>query len=186
MEIRFRLIRLIYFVVKSAEFEPSNLPLRPPNIQVGLRNIESDTSTMDDLCDYFGVTTLDAPLGCFENSYAKTIKNLWLMYSTINHNSGDKSLLLECMALNHISRRAVYRIDKSITAPIFEILDELKATPEVTWNKDAYVIIEREDILEQLRLDVTVCDPNTASFKLPFLEVCPKYVLKTFCILILY
>jgi len=105
------------------------------------------------------------------NTYAKTIKELWSLYGAINHVSGDKSLLLERMILHRITRKDIGLLIESLATPILNVLDDLKMNPLVHWTKEAYNIIGRDDIYQQLQMKVTVCDPNTDTFKLPFLKV---------------
>lgn len=129
------------------------------------------TTSNPTLLSYFGVNTLEPSLGHCLNTYAKTIKDLWSLYGALNHVSDDKSLLLERMILHRITRKDIGLLIESLATPILGVLDDLKANPLVHWTKEAYNIIGRDDIYQQLQMKVTVCDPNTDTFKLPFLKV---------------
>ncbi|KAL7317427.1 Anaphase-promoting complex subunit 1 [Mucor circinelloides] len=142
----------------------------PPNIQVCLRQMTPYTTSNPTLLSSFGVNTLETSLGYCLNTYAKTIKELWSLYGAINHVSGDKSLLLERMILHRITRKDIGLLIESLATPILNVLDDLKMNPLVHWTKEAYNIIGRDDIYQQLQMKATVCDPNTDTFKLPFLK----------------
>ncbi|CEP13336.1 hypothetical protein [Parasitella parasitica] len=140
----------------------------PPNIQVCLRHMTPFTTSNPTLLSSFGVNTLEPSLGHCLNTYAKTIKDLWALYGGINHVSGDKSILLERMILHSITRKDVGLLIESLATPILDVLDDLQMNPLVHWTKEAYNIIGRDDIYQQLQLRITVNDPNTDTFKLPF------------------
>lgn len=143
--------------------------IEPPNIQVCLRQMTPNTPSNPTLLSSFGVNTLEPSLSHCQNTYAHTIKNLWSLYSAIN--SGDKSVLLDRMIAERMTRKDIEILIEPIALPILEALDELKLNPLVHWSKDAYIVIGRDDIYKQLQMKVTVCDPNTDTFKLPFLKV---------------
>lgn len=127
------------------------------------------TSSNPTLLSSFGVNTLETSLSHYRNSYAQTIKYLWVLYGAIN--TREKSLLLERMVADHITRKDVEVLIDAVAGPILEILNELKLNPRMHWAKEAYIIIGRDDIYKQLQTKVKVCDPNTDTFKLPFLKV---------------
>lgn len=143
--------------------------IEPPNIQVCLRQMTPNTSSNPTLLSSFGVNTLEPSLGHCRHSYARTIKNIWSLYSAIN--TGDKSTLLDRMVTEGITRKDIGLLIDPIAIPILEVLNELKSHPTLNWTKEAYIIIERNDMYKQLQLNPTVCDPNTDTFKLPFSQV---------------
>lgn len=142
--------------------------IEPPNIQVCLRQMTPYTSSNPTLLSSFGVNTLETSLSHYRNSYAQTIKNLWVLYGAIN--TREKSLLLERMVADHITRKDVEILIDAVAKPILDILNELKMNPRMHWAKEAYIVIGRDDIYKQLQTKVKVCDPNTDTFKLPFLK----------------
>ncbi|KAI8640703.1 hypothetical protein BD408DRAFT_390106 [Parasitella parasitica] len=142
----------------------------PPNIQVCLRQMTPFTTSNPTLLSSFGVNTLEPSLGHCRNTYAKTIKDLWALYGAINHVSNDKSILLDRMILHSITRKDIGLLIESLATPILNVLDDLQLNPLVHWTKEAYNIIGRDDIYQQLQMRVTVNDPNTDTFKLPFLK----------------
>lgn len=75
------------------------------------------------------------------------------------------------MVENRITQRDINYLPEDLTTPISNILNQLKADPQVNWTKEAYNIIGRDDVYKQLQMQVTVCDPNTDTFKLPFQKV---------------
>jgi hypothetical protein len=146
--------------------------IEPPNIQVCLRQVTPNTSSNPTLLSYFGVNTLEPTFSHCRNTYAHTIKNLWSLFSAIN--TGDKSILLDRMVADRITRKDIEVLIESISSPILGALDELKLNPLLNWAKEAYIVIGRDDIYKQLQMQATVCDPNTDTFKLPFLKVRQK------------
>ncbi|KAG2233621.1 hypothetical protein INT48_001874 [Thamnidium elegans] len=142
--------------------------IEPPNIQVCLHQMTPNASSNPTLLSSFGVNTLDPSLGLCRNNYAQTIKNIWSLYSAIN--TGDKSALLDRMVADRITRKDIEILIDPISHPILQVLNQLKLNPKLNWPKEAYTVIERNDMYKQLQLNPTVCDPNTETFKLPFLK----------------
>lgn len=128
-----------------------------------------NTSSNPTLLSSFGVNTLDPSLGHCINTYALTIKYLWSLYGAIN--TGVKSVVLNRMVLDHITRSDIEILTDSVALPILEVLDYLKLNPMLNWPNEAYTVIGRNDIYKQLQLKSITCDPNTETFKLPFLKV---------------
>lgn len=128
-----------------------------------------NTSSNPTLLSSFGVNTLDPSLGLCRNNYAQTIKNIWSLYGAIN--TGDKSALLDRMVADNITRKDIEILIEPVSQPILQVLNQLKLNPKLNWLKEAYTVIERNDMYKQLQLNHTVCDPNTETFKLPFLKV---------------
>lgn len=128
-----------------------------------------NTSSNPTLLSSFGVNTLEPSLGHCRNTYARTIKNLWSLYGAIN--TGEKSILLDRMVTDRITRKDIEILIDTVSLPILEALDYLKLNPMLNWPKEAYTVIGRNDMYKQLQLKPTVCDPNTETFKLPFLKV---------------
>lgn len=147
------------------------MSIEPPDIQICLRQMTPNTSSNPTLLSSLGVNTLEPSLGHCRHTYAKTIKNLWSLYGAINHISGDKSILLDRMILDRITRQDIEILIDSVAHPILEALENLKLCPLVHWTKEAYNVLGRDDIYKQLQMKVTVCDPNTDTFKLPFQKV---------------
>lgn len=143
--------------------------IEPPNIQVCLRQMTPNTSSNPTLLSSFGVNTLETSLSHCRNTYAQTIKNLWSLYGAIN--SSNKSLLVDRMVADRITRKDIEVLIEPVSLPILEILDDLKLNPQTHWAKEAYILIGRDDMYKQLHKKVKVCDPNTDTFKLPFLKV---------------
>ncbi|GAA5803622.1 hypothetical protein HPULCUR_009105 [Helicostylum pulchrum] len=142
--------------------------MEPPNIEVCLHQMTPNTSSNPTLLSSFGVNTLDPSHGLCRNNYAKTIKNIWSLYGAIN--SGDKSALLDRMVADDISRKDIEILIEPVSQPILQVLNQLKLNPKLNWLKGAYTVIERNDMYKQLQLNPIVCDPNTETFKLPFLK----------------
>lgn len=153
---------------------PKEFIIEPPNIEVCLRHMAQNTSLNPTLLSSFGVNSLEPALGHCHNTYARTIKTLWSIYGAIN--TGLKVKILDRMVTDNISRSDIELLIDMISSPILEILDHLKSNPTITWSKEAYIIIGRDDMYKQLKLKPTVCDPNTEMFKLPFLKVTRNYM----------
>ncbi|KAI8375484.1 hypothetical protein BD560DRAFT_392445 [Blakeslea trispora] len=142
----------------------------PPDMEVCLQQMVSRTGAIPVLLSFFGVDTLKPTFTHCRNTYAKTVQDLWSIYHAIYYNTDDPSLLVNRLTQSYISRMHIESLKSSIGAPILEALQQLQKSPQLTWSKDIYDIIERHDIYRQLQLDTTVCDPNTNLFKLPLSE----------------
>lgn len=158
-------------LVQFAENDLYTSITKPPSLQVYLRQMTPSTTSPQVLLSYFSVNTLDPALAFCQNTYAMNIKKLSSLYSAINNDTCDKTLLLERMIAQRITRQDIVMLSEDIAAPILAILDELKVNPQTNWRKEAYSVIGRDDIYKQLQRNVTVCDPNTDTFMLPFQEV---------------
>jgi hypothetical protein len=161
------------FIVKFKDELIRSSFIEPPNIQVCLRQMTPNTSSNPTLLSSFGVNTLETSLSHCRNTYAQTIKNLWSLYGAIN--SKDKSLLLDRMVSDRITRKDIEVLIEPVSLPILEVLNNLKLNPQTHWPKEAYIVIGRDDMYKQLHTKVKVCDPNTDTFKLPFLKVCDEF-----------
>ncbi|KAG2199662.1 hypothetical protein INT47_005187 [Mucor saturninus] len=146
--------------------EPREILIEPPNIQICLRQMTPNTSSNPTLLSSFGVNTLEPATGHCHHNYARTVKNLWSLYGAIN--TGEKTILLDRMVAERITRNDIEILIDTVSFPILEALDYLKENPMINWSKESYTVIGRNDMYKQLKLKPTVCDPNTEIFKLPF------------------
>ncbi|OBZ82956.1 Anaphase-promoting complex subunit 1, partial [Choanephora cucurbitarum] len=154
-----------------AEEQIEEALIDPPKMEVCLQQMVSRSGAIPVLLSFFGVDTLTPTFTHCRNTYAKTVQDLWSMYHAIYYNDNDPALLVNRLTQCQINRMQIETLDRSIAAPILEALRRLQESPQLTWNKDFYYIIERYDIYKQLQLDTTVCDPNTDIFKLPLSEM---------------
>ncbi|KAI7897497.1 uncharacterized protein BX663DRAFT_445000 [Cokeromyces recurvatus] len=140
-------------------------PPPPPNIELCLQLMATASNTA--LLSFFGVSTLEPMIGYCQHNYAKTIKQLWILYGILNEVSADKSLLLNKMVEYGIMLEEIKDLVYSLASPILEALESLKENPAVDWNKEVYLILDRDDIYKQLENKSIICDPNSSTFKFP-------------------
>ncbi|KAG0849177.1 hypothetical protein G6F17_010998 [Rhizopus arrhizus] len=154
--------------------ETRDIFIEPPNIQICLREMTSDTLSKPTLLSSFGVNALEPTLVHYANTYAHTIKRLWSIYGFVNDASSDKGALLNRMISEGITRHDIEMLDDIIASPIREILNQIKSNPSTDWPNETYMLIGRNDMYKQLETKVTRCDPNIDIFKLDFFEVFKK------------
>ncbi|KAG1139751.1 hypothetical protein G6F38_009611 [Rhizopus arrhizus] len=156
--------------------ETRDIFIEPPNIQICLHEMTSDTLSKPTLLSSFGVNALEPTLVHYANTYAHTIKRLWSIYGFVNDASSDKGALLNRMISEGITRHDIEMLDDIIASPIREILNQIKSNPSTDWPNETYMLIGRNDMYKQLETKVTRCDPNIDIFKLDFFENSEKRV----------